>query len=93
MPTLVYRRLRGAMIETYKIARGKYDTRVAPVLNDNVHGELMKTGHQYKLNKKKYNTRTCQNSYMNRIVNVWNSFPSFVVEAPSIYTFEKRLDH
>lgn len=92
LPTLVYRRLRGEMIETYKIARGKYDTRVAPVLDYNVREELVTRGHQYKLNKKRCNTRIRQNSYMNRIVNVWNSLPSSVVEAPSIYTFEKRLD-
>jgi len=32
MPTLHYRRVRGDMIETYKILSGKYDTNVVPNL-------------------------------------------------------------
>ena len=80
------------MIETYKIASGKYDSRVAPVLNFNIREELVTRGHQYKLHKERCNTRIRQNNYMNRIVNAWNCLPSYVVEAPSITTFEKRLD-
>jgi len=30
LPTLKFRRLRGDMIETYKVLSGIYDTRVAP---------------------------------------------------------------
>ncbi len=81
------------MIETYKIARGKYDTRVAPELDYDVREDLVTRDHQYKLNKKRCNTRIRQNSFMNRIINVWNGLTSSVVEAPSIYIFEKRLDH
>ena len=32
LPTLHYRRLRGDMIETFKIVSGKYDRRAAPIL-------------------------------------------------------------
>ena len=32
LPTLHYRRIRGDMIETYKILTGKYDTKTAPSL-------------------------------------------------------------
>ena len=32
LPTLKYRRLRGDMIETYKILSGKYDVSVSPVI-------------------------------------------------------------
>ncbi len=92
LPTLVYRRLRGEMIEIYKITSGKYNSRVAPVLNFNIREELITRGHQYKLHKERCNTRIRQSNYMNRIVNSWNCLPSYVVEAPSITTFEKRLD-
>ena len=32
LPTLVYRRLRGDMIETYKVIRKVYDTEAAPIM-------------------------------------------------------------
>ncbi len=92
LPTLTYRMITGEMIETYKTANGKYDSKVAPVLDFNIREELVTRGHQYKSYKKRRNTRIRQNNYMNRIVNAWNCLPSCVVEAPSISTFERRLD-
>ena len=46
LPTLKYRRLRGDMIEVYKILSGKYDSDVAPVLITN---DSVTRGNKYKL--------------------------------------------
>lgn len=92
LPTLVYRRLRGEMIETYKIANRKYDVAVAPVLEYEDRAGPVTRGHCHKLAKIRWNTRTRQNYFTNRIVNTWNSLPAWVVEAPSTFSFERRLD-
>ncbi len=87
LPTLVYRRLRGDMIEAYKIATGKYETGIGAVLHfDNRTGPATR-GHRYKL-KERCNTRLRQNFFTER-----NSLPSTIVEASSVLTFEKRLDN
>jgi len=76
------------MIKTYKIIRGLYDTAVAPSL---IVSQVSYTrGNMYKLkNVFKYDIRKY---FTERIVNVWNSSPSLVVEAPSINCFKMRLD-
>ena len=90
LPTLVYRRLRGDMIEAYKIATGKYETGVTAVLqfdNYNRTGPATR-GQKYKLKKSRCNTRLRLNFFTERIINTWNSLPLTIVEAPSVLTFE-----
>ncbi len=89
----IYRRLRpGDIIEAYKIANGKYETGIAAVLQfDNRAGPATR-GYR-KLKKERCNTRLRPNFFTERIINTWNSLPSTTVEAPSILTYEKRLDN
>ena len=49
LPTLKYRRLRGDMLETYKILNDIYDNEAAPVLE--LSGTRMTRGNDKKLNK------------------------------------------
>ena len=90
LPTLVYRRLRGDMIEVYKITSGIYDTDVVPKLafrqNDNIRG------HSKTLMKTRANKKPRSNSFTLRVVNTWNSLPESVVSAPSLNAFKNRLD-
>ena len=54
LPTLRFRRLRGDMIETYKIVIGVYDKRVTEnilPLNQNIHQNTR--GHSLKLTKQR----------------------------------------
>ena len=54
LPTLRFRRLRGDMIETYKIVTGVYDKRVTEnilPLNQNIHQNTR--GHSLKLTKQR----------------------------------------
>ena len=78
LPTLAYCRLRGDVIEMYKILAGKYDPVVSNFIQFNT--QLTTRGHQLKIF-----------SFVNRTTNIWNSLPEKVVSAPSILSFERRL--
>jgi len=90
LPTLTYRRLRGDMIEVFKIVTNKYDQAACSNLFDtNPHSTR---GHSYKLFKKRANTNPRKYSFTHRVINPWNSLPEWVVEAQNVKQFETRLD-
>jgi len=90
MSTLHYRRVRGDMIETYKILSGKYDT--------NVVSHLKTTGIQATQGNDLRNFKTLfkydwrKFCFTNRVVEAWNSLPNWIVMANSTNTFKHRLD-
>ena len=90
LPSLEYRRIRGDMIETFKITHNIYDYRVT----DNFLKMNKKStrNHGYKLEKQRVNTTQYQNFFTNRIVNVWNNLPYKVVNADSTNSFKNNLD-
>jgi len=90
LPTLHYRRIRGDMIEVFKILTGKNDTAAAPVMD--IYDLTTTRGNDFKLNKirDKYNLR--KYFFTNRVVNVWNSLPNYVITAESVNSFKSRLD-
>ena len=90
LPTLAYRRVRGDMIEAYKITNGIYDTEVVPNLKFRENVSLR--GHSKTLRKDRVNKRIRANSFTQRIVNIWNSLPECIVGAPSVSAFKNRLD-
>ena len=92
LPPLVYRRLRGDMIEAYKLTTGQYQTGITGVLQLDEGAGPATTGHKYKLMKRRCYTRLRQNAIVEKIVNTWNNLPSTIVEVPSVLAFEKRLD-
>ena len=90
MPTLTYRRTRGDIIEVYKIVSGKYDEEVSNIFQ---LSDVENTrGHSYKIYKQRARLNIRKNSFCNRIVNIWNNLPEYIVEAKTIMTFERRLD-
>ena len=90
LPTLKFRRIRGDMIEVYKILNNKYDDQVVPKFSRNVSERTR--GNSLKLNVErcKYNLRKF--SFSVRIVNIWNSLPDSVVTAESVNMFKNGLD-
>ena len=91
LPTLKYRRLRGDMIEVFKIIHGKYDKTCSLEL------ELYQSVHATRTNSLKLTNSRCHYDlrkyfFSCRIVNIWNSLPSEVVNAPSLNSFKNRLD-
>lgn len=90
LPTLTYRRLRGDLIEMYKIATGIYERDTCQALVD-FSGRTSR-GHKYKLTKSHIRSDIRKYSFKERVINPWNNLPSEVVEAPSLISFERRLD-
>ena len=92
LPTLKFRRIRGDMIETFKIMSKVYDPDVAPDLrlcNNTSHDTR---GHKFKLQKQQCAKSLRLNSFPLRINEVWNKLPQSVVDAPSVNAFKNRLD-
>ena len=90
LTTLRFRRIRGDVIEAYKIITGKYDSDVAPKLQ---LSHISNTrGNEYKLEtyRTKYDLR--KYFFTNRIINVWNSLPNHIVKACTVNQFKTGLD-
>ncbi len=90
LPSLVYRRLRGDMVEVYKIVNQKYDPDVANFLPRNQ--DTRTRGHKLKLKKAHAHSNLRLKFFSMRVVNTWNDLPEEVVTAPSLQSFERRLD-
>ena len=67
------------MIETYKLLTGKYDQQVALALPKNVTGKYFTRGNSNKLLVMRCRYELRKNFVSNRIVNMWNSLPDYVI--------------
>ena len=94
LPTLSYRRIRGDMIETYKILTGIYDKDACGFLKlwKDMAPRTGTRGHPFKLYPQQARTSLRKNSFALRVVDVWNSLPSYVVTSKTVNTFKNRLD-
>jgi len=88
LPTLLYRRARGDMIETYKMFNS-YDTDVCLrfSMNDNPTRD-----HSLKLCKIRAQKDIRKHSFTLRITDLWNSLPQSVIDSDNLQTFKNRLD-
>ena len=100
MPTLAYRRVRGDMIQVFKLLmpleEGAYDKSLPNMLDlKSVLGirETFKSG---KNNKQLYkdNVKNDIGKYFFqfRVQNLWNNLPQHIIDAPTVKEFEIRLD-
>ena len=90
LPTLKFRRIRGDMIEAYKIVSGKYDAVTKLDLNFNTSSATR--GNSFKLYKDRVKYDLRKYFFTNRIVDLWNSLPDTVVTADNVNLFKSRLD-
>ena len=92
LPTLVYRRARGDMIEVYKHLH-IHDQDTIPK-NFRLHNRgSRRHDHQLVWNMPKDGTRGIQtNSFYYRTIKNWDELPRNVVNATTINTFTKQLD-
>jgi hypothetical protein len=88
LPSLAYRRLRGDMIETYKLFN-IYDRDVAMTLDRNTSTTR---GHQYKLSTHRFKKDVGKYTFSTRVVNPWNSLTDHIVDSKNLKVFEARLD-
>ena len=90
LPTLAYRRIRGDMIETFKILNNIYDSRVTNFLSKSNFSTTR--GYNFKLFVQHANFNIRKLFFSIRIVDIWNRLPSNVVNESNVMCFEKRLD-
>ena len=90
LPSLYYRRRRGAMIHVYQMLTGGADVVASEMLTLQKGGSTR--GHPLKLCKPHAACRARQNSFAVRIINDWNGLPDAVVSSPSLNSFKSRLD-
>jgi hypothetical protein len=83
------RRLRGDILETYKIVHGI--DRLPQNCLFKQHS-LTTRGHSHRFYKPYARTLTRSSFYANRVVNQWNALPENIVCAPSVSACKARLD-
>ena len=93
LPSLSYRRLRGDLIEAYKIVHDIYDPLTTNSLLKRVPKEsITRKSNNYNLTKVRTNKNPFKNFFTNRITNVWNSLPNPIVDAKNLNIFKNKLD-
>lgn len=90
LTTLEVRRDRGDLIELFKLIKGidKVDYKKFFQLANNDRTR----GHKYKIVKLRSRLEIRKHFFSQRVVNNWNSLPSYVVEAESVNSFKNRID-
>jgi hypothetical protein len=89
MFSLEQRRLRGQLIEVYKMIN-KID--IVDFNNMFTFSQNQTRGNGLKLELPRYNTDVCGNFFTYRIPGYWNKLSELVVNSPSIDSFKKKLD-
>ena len=93
IPTLRYRRIRGDMIQMYKLICkpkvGAYDCSL-PSLFEKFPRDLR--GHDKKLVYDPHRLDIRKYSFKIRNIELWNSLPQHVIDSESIISFEMNLD-
>ena len=87
--TLEQRRLRGQLIETFKILRGISAVEPSDYFTLSVNPTR---NHGWKVVPPRFTTAVLQNFMLVKICNVWNRLPANVVNSPTVDTFKRRLD-
>ena len=90
LPSLVYRRKRGDMIQVYKIVNG-----MVRINKEDFFRPLRlehTRGHKQRIAKDKATKAVRLNAFSQRVINDWNSLPERVIEAESLNVFKNRLD-
>ena len=101
LPTLLYRRVRGDLIETYKILNdnnylnnGRYDNTTVKFLTKwrDLGVRISPRNNQLALLPQKANKCVRLNSFSVRVVKWWNNLTDHEVLSPNVNTFKNRLD-
>ena len=89
LTSLETRRMRGDLIEVYKMIHGFTNVNINEFFTLATSGLR---GHNFKLFKPRIHTDIYKFSFSNRVIDKWNALPYDVVNAPSINTFKNLID-
>ena len=87
--TLEQRRLRGQLIETFKIVRGHSTLDPSTVFSFSLNPTR---NHGFKLVVPRFRTNKFRDFMTVKVCHLWNSLPSELVNAPSVESFKLHLD-
>ena len=91
LPTLIYRRFREDMLETYKILHNIYDKSVMPTLILNKFNSTRGNNLKLEIQGSKHDSR--KNSFCVRIPHIWNNLPNYVVNSKDVNQFKINIDN
>ena len=89
LPTLIYRRARGDLIQVYKYLHN-INSRPEEMLV--LAGEGVTRGHSLKLQKNHFRLNVRGHFFTQRVINLWNRLREETVSASSLNAFKNRLD-
>ena len=92
LPSLEFRRIRGDMIEVYKILHEIYDPLSTTGLLNLAPESLPTRTNSMKLTKIRTNNNQFHFFFSNRITNLWNSLPVEIACAKNLNVFKNRID-
>ena len=92
MPTLKYRRLRGDMIEVFKILNGFYDHNAVTDFFELSDVEQTR-GYNKKLRKLSCKINKRKHYFSNRVTDDWKNLPQEAVSTKSVKDFEIAIDN
>ena len=91
LPSLEFRRLRGDLIETYKICNEIYDpVTTSSLFNFNTTDKTRTNG--LKISKINTHHNQFQNFFTNRVINLWNNLPPHMAKSKSTNSFKNGCD-
>lgn len=90
LTTLETRRIRGDLIEVFKIFHGFTDINPREFFTLSDSGLR---GHAFKLFKPRAITNICKFSFAHRVVDTWNKLPVDIVNSCSLNSFKNNIDH
>ena len=90
--SLEKRRIRGDLIQVFRIVRGFDKVEFEELFELDDGGGHVLRGHNWKLEVKRCRLQVRKCFFTQRIINVWNKLPEYVVESSSVVMFKKRFD-
>ena len=88
MPTLAYRRVRGDMINIYKMVHGAFDKEIPLIFEINPRP----ADHDKKFKVKSFKNNPRKYSFGVRTIELWNSLTYEIIHAEGVKEFEMLLD-
>ena len=88
--SLEKRRLRGDLIELFKMFHGFDNVNISDYLT--VDRERTTRNNGFKIIGRAFRSNEAKHFFFNRIVNVWNSLPAHIVSSNTIESFKTKLD-